>query len=176
VTFSFKANAVGEQSVEKTLLILSYEASKVAKCALEAQIVGPRGYVSAMLTEVGDCISMLRYYCELIKFDLEEPNAMLHNVIAAWVERGQLETRIYVAVGDLIQSHHYAAMFGTTLYHTKLDVCIANLRYLLRQWCFENNTTWGAVAMLGEEHYLERMEHLRREGVEAKRATDNSRS
>lgn len=165
-SFSFKEHAIGPQSIDKTLLILSYEASKVANCALEIQLYGERGYTSAMLTEISDCISMLRYYCELTGQDLEEPNTSIKGEeLKVWIDSKQLEGRIYTAVGDLIRSYHYNTMFGSTLYHLRLETCVANLRRLLRQWCIEHATTWLVMATLGEEHYLERMSHLESEGI-----------
>ncbi len=66
IAFSFIANAVGPQSPEQTLLILTYELGKVIEYRHKANCYGETGYycVANQQKEMSDLISMARYYCE----------------------------------------------------------------------------------------------------------------
>lgn len=164
--FSFKEHAVGYQSPEQTLLILAYETAKVEQCALDAAIKGELGYKAAQLTEIADSISMLRYYCEMQSIDYEGPNSIIKDGdLRLWDASKQLEARVHVAAGTLIQSHHYNNIFGSTRYHHTVEVSMANLRELLRALCFERGHYYIDIATIGEEHYLERMEDIRQHGI-----------
>lgn len=74
MSFSFSKHAVGYQSPEQTLLILTYEVGKVIEYSHKAIIYGAQGYYSDanQQKEMSDVISMTRYYCELRGWDYEE--------------------------------------------------------------------------------------------------------
>jgi len=64
--FSFIKNAVGCQTTEQTLLVLTYELGKVIEYNHKARIYGATAYYSDtnQQKEMSDLISMVRYYCE----------------------------------------------------------------------------------------------------------------
>ena len=75
--FSFKQRAVGDQSPERTLLILMYELGRLTEMHLKAGLYGTSGanayYCDAnQQKEMADLISMSRYLCELKGWDYEK--------------------------------------------------------------------------------------------------------
>lgn len=166
MSFSFIEHAAGPQSPEQTLLILAYEIGKILKCEEDIKILGSPGYKSAQCTEMGDTISMLRYYCEQTfqAYYSSEPSIKKEE-LQAWIQYKQLGSRLAIWVSNLIQSHHYTNMFGSHLYHNPIETCIANLRLLIETWTTLNGFNYKELEKLGEEHYLERMEHIRKDGM-----------
>ena len=73
-TFSFKEYAVGYQSPEQTLLILTYELGKLIEYNHKAKIYGETGYYcdANQQKEMSDLISMTRYYCEMNGWDFDK--------------------------------------------------------------------------------------------------------
>lgn len=73
-SFSFKENAVGFQSPEQTLMILTYELGKVIEYNFKAKIYGETAYYSDenQQKEMSDLISMSRYYCELKGWNFQD--------------------------------------------------------------------------------------------------------
>ena len=71
--FSFKEHAVGHQSPEQTLMILTYELGKVIEYNFKARIYGETAYYSNknQQKEMSDLISMARYYCELKQWNFQ---------------------------------------------------------------------------------------------------------
>ena len=72
--FSFKKHAVGYQSMEQTLLILTYELGKLIEYNHKANIYGATAYYSDanQQKEMSDLISMARYYCEQKEWDFDQ--------------------------------------------------------------------------------------------------------
>lgn len=73
MSFSFVQHAIGHQSPERTLMILTYELGKLIEYHLKAGIYGPTAYYcdANQQKEASDCISMLRYFCEQKGWDFE---------------------------------------------------------------------------------------------------------
>lgn len=72
--FSFAEHAIGHQSPEQTLLILTYELGKMIEYNHKARIYGETGYYSDanQRKEMSDLISMTRYYCEQKGWNFEK--------------------------------------------------------------------------------------------------------
>ena len=71
--FSFITLAVGPQSMEQTLLIMTYELGKLIEYFHKANRYGKTAYYSDanQQKEMSDLISMVRYYCEQKGWDFE---------------------------------------------------------------------------------------------------------
>ncbi len=74
MTFSFSQNSVNCQSLEQTLLILTYELGKVIEYHHKARVYGEVAYYSDanQQKEMSDLISMARMYCEQKNWDYEK--------------------------------------------------------------------------------------------------------
>lgn len=167
--FSFAEHAAGPQSREQTLLILTYEVQKVLQCEEDAELEGSVGYNGHALTELSDAISMIRYFCEQLSIDyltLHAHATLSTNVVDKWVVAQQLPSRLSVYLGKVVQAYHYTNVFGSTLYHDRLVPSLANLVALCHRYCVAKGWQYIEVEQLGEEHYLERMEHIREKGVQ----------
>jgi hypothetical protein len=163
MSFSFKEHAVGFQSEEQTLLILTYEVSKVVQCAEAATVYGSVGYKAHAMTEMGDVISMLRYYCEMKKVDYDQlsfyPIAYKDNTTPGW---------IVTYLGKIIQAHHYTNVFGSTLHHEKLLPALAMFKKECMQYCCDQGWDFQELEKLGEAKYLDRMNHIKKDGLRSK--------
>lgn len=72
--FSFVVNSVGPQTLEETLMMLTYELGKVIEYYHKAKRYGASGYYSEdnQKKEMSDLISMVRMYCEQRVWDFNE--------------------------------------------------------------------------------------------------------
>ncbi len=168
----FTKNAVGRQSKDQTMNILCYEAGKLLQCDADSQIVQDSiGYNGHAQTELGDLISMMRYYCEQVGIDYSGLKAAItRDEMITWHTHSQVPIRIAIYVARVVQAHHYLKVFGSTLYHMTLDQALADLKALCRYYCELKKWSYYETEKMGEEHYLERMKSIKERGVESNRA------
>lgn len=150
MAFSFIEHTVRPQSPEQTLLILTYEIAKVVQCD---EAGGGVGYNGHALTEMSDVISMLRYFCEQISAEF--------NALSSDSDSKSL----VVSLGKVVQAWHYTNVFGSTLYHDKLIPSLEMLKGACVRYCHDKGWKFDDVALLGEEHFLERMQYIKESGV-----------
>lgn len=141
MSFSFAKRAVGYQSVEQTLLIMTYELGKVIEYNHKARIYGATAYYSDanQQKEMSDFISMLRYYCEMKQWP--------YDVQLSEVKESQsieeLLIRMVRCVGDLTLTNVVPDLVG----------------YIM-QYCATKSWDYKQLEALGEQGYLERMEDI----------------
>lgn len=148
--FSFKAHAVGPQSIQQTHLIMAYELGRLIEYNHKANIYGASGYYcnANQQKEMSDLISMLRYYGELCSWPTLDkfstplrghysPEDCLESML--WCI-GQLDDVVNVdLIGELLMyTHHYCH---------------------LKHW------NYSVLEMVGQEAYLERMRDIAAHGV-----------
>ncbi len=74
--FSFVANAVGSQSKDSTLHIMTYELGKIVQQHHYSKVYGvdssTTAYIGDGKVQTSNLISMIRYYCEQQGWDYDE--------------------------------------------------------------------------------------------------------
>jgi len=160
--FSFVKESANLQTADETQAVLVYELSKVFACLSDYE--SDAGYDTFAKTEFADMVSMARMLCEQEKWNF---NAMVNN--AALTEWGYsitnvLMSRMFIALGKVVQSRHYYKRFGTPR-HGDPQQMMQGFVVEMYAFCAHRSWVFQEMKYLGEERYKERMDDLKANGI-----------
>lgn len=167
--FSFVKESINNQTPDETLLVLTYELKNIARCQWMEDHDLPIGYEAHKKSEIGDLISMLRMYCEQIceNYNWITQSSILNTYSQTLINlsKSDLVANLWIQLGNIINSHHYIKRFGTPKQHGNITHHLACFKYTLDKYISNCGLVWYELEKQGEEHYRERMEQLKKEGL-----------
>jgi hypothetical protein len=68
-------------------------------------------------------------------------------------------------LGQVIKLHHYSKRYGETGYQEDMKCEMGDILSMCRMFCEQRKWNFEELIKLGEEHYIERMDDLKKYGI-----------
>lgn len=162
MTYSFVKASVNEQSDEQTQLVMVYQLGNVFDCLLNRE-GDLKGFMAYAQTETADFISMCRMLCEQKEWNFEELCKDDQDVELPTGRTEQLG-RSFIILSKVVRGLYHTMRFGNP-HGENPEKYMKDLIHWVRRLCTQMGWDFWEVIEMGEKRYEDRMEDLRKHGI-----------